>query len=92
MSTFTTERLPLAIYLHASQRLIFSHCELVGDEKVRFIFSDPKNEGDHAELEFENGALVAANSLIASQKYLRRKMSETLNSNHRKNEYACNGR
>jgi hypothetical protein len=91
-NTFITERLPLAIFLHASQRLRFSHCDLAGDNKVQFVFVDPSNEGDHAELEFESGAVVAANSLFASQKYLRRKMTETLNSNNRKNEHAYFGR
>ena len=91
-NVFVTERLPLAIYLHASQRLRFSHCQLAGDGKVQFVFADPGNEGDHRELDFESGAVVPANSLFASQKYLRRKMTETLNSNNRKNENAHFGR
>ncbi len=90
--TFYTERLPLATFLHASQRLRLSHCELVGD-KVQFIFSDPEHIGDQAELDFENGECVAAKSLFASQTYLRRRMSDTLNENrkdesNRKLEYA----
>ncbi len=64
--TFYTERLPLATFLHASQRLRLSSCELVGD-KVQFIFSDPEHIGDQAELDFENGECVAAKSLFASQ-------------------------
>jgi hypothetical protein len=89
---FITERLPLAVYLHASARLHFSHCEQAGGDKVQFVFADPGNQGDHAELEFESGAVVPANSLFASQKYLRRKMTETLNSNNRKNEHVYNAR
>lgn len=85
-NTFITERLPLAIFLHASQRLRFSHCDLVDEGKVQFVFADPGNEGDQAELEFENGAVVAANSLFASQKYLRRKMTESLNNNRKNGE------
>jgi hypothetical protein len=84
---FMTERLPLAVYFHASGRLSFSRCEPAGDGKVQFIFADPSNEGDHAELEFESGAVVPANSLFASQKYLRRKMTETLNNRNNENAY-----
>ena len=89
-NTFITGRLPLAIFLHASGRLHFSRCGLLDDGKVSFVFSDPSSLGDQAELEFENGATVAANSLFASQKFLRRKMSETqaVNSENRKNENA----
>jgi hypothetical protein len=81
---FITERLPLAIYLHASQRLRFSGCDHSDNGKVRFVFFDPNGLGDQLELEFENGAAVAGNSLFASQKFLRRKMSDTLNFNNRK--------
>jgi hypothetical protein len=83
--TFCTERLPLATFLHASQRLRLSRCELVGD-KMQFIFSDPEHIGDQAELDFENGECVPAKSLFASQTYLRRRMSDTVNEN-RKDEY-----
>jgi hypothetical protein len=86
--TFQTERLPLAIFLHSSQRLRFSHCELVGAGKVQFIFDDPEQKGDEAELAFENGECVPAKSLFASQTYLRRRMSDALN---RKDEYRKNG-
>jgi len=87
-NTFITERLPLAVYLHASQRLRFSRCEEAESGKVQFVFLDPSSQGDQIELEFENGAAVAANSLFASQKYLRRKMTEALYLNNRKTEYA----
>jgi hypothetical protein len=90
---FLTERLPLAIYLHASGRLIFSHCEDAGRNKLQFVFLDPSNMGDQFELEFENGAVCVANSLFASQKFLRRKMSEAQNYNEkRKNTYAYDSR
>ena len=75
-STFSTERLQLAIYLHASQRLPFLRCEAQASGKVRFVFGDPNSEGTEAELEFDRGAKVAATELFASQKFLRRKMSE----------------
>jgi len=91
--TFLTERLPLAIFLHASQRLRLSNCELAEGGKVQFIFDDPEHKGDQAELDFENGECVPAKSLFASQTYLRRRMSDTLNENrkdksNRKLEYA----
>jgi hypothetical protein len=86
---FITERLPLAIFLHATQRLQLSRCDRVGG-KVQFIFSDPEHIGDQAELDFENGESVPAKSLFASQTYLRRKMNDTLENrkDNRKLEYA----
>ena len=77
--TFSTERLQLAIYLHASQRLPFLCCEAGQNGKVRFVFDDPDDVGPQVELEFDRGAEVAASDLFASQKYLRRKMSEEIN-------------
>jgi hypothetical protein len=75
---FSTERLQLAIYLHASQRLPFLHCGAGQNNKIRFVFEDSDSSGPQAELEFDRGAEVAATNLFASQKYLRRKMSEAL--------------
>ena len=83
-NSFITERLPLSVFLHASQRLRFSHCELVDAGRVQFVFLDPEQLGDQAELAFENGESVPAKSLFASQTYLRRCMSAALN---RKDEY-----
>jgi hypothetical protein len=77
--SFSTERLQLAIYLHASQRLPFLGCEAGANGKVRFAFDDASGIGPQVELEFDRGAEVAASDLFASQKYLRRKMSEALN-------------
>lgn len=76
---FETERLQLATYLHASERLRFSHLESNCPSRVRFIFLDPDGIGDSAEVEFEGGAPVAAVRLFASQKFLRRKMTQILN-------------
>jgi hypothetical protein len=77
--TFVTERLPLAIYLHASGSLNFLHCECESGHKVRFVFVDPEHQGNELELTFERGAQVQANAVFASQKFLRRKMSDALN-------------
>jgi hypothetical protein len=85
--TFSTERLQLAIYLHASGRLPFLRCEAQPNGKVRFVFEDESLEGAKAELEFDLGAIVAATGLFASQKYLRRKMSEALNNRRIGNSY-----
>ena len=82
--TFVTERLQLAIFLHASQILPFSHCELGPSGKVRFVFGDPELAGAELELKFDRGAQVPATDLFASQKFLRRKMSEALE--NRKND------
>ena len=81
--TFSTERLQLAIYLHASERLQFSHCAQAEVGKVSFVFADPEQTGADAELEFDRGASCPATDLFASQKFLRRKMSEALNHNRR---------
>lgn len=77
--TFQTERLQLAIYLHASDGLDFVRCELTGNGKVRFVFRDPNSKAEDLELAFDRGANCAASDLFASQKFLRRKMSEELN-------------
>jgi hypothetical protein len=77
--SFATERLQLAIFLHATQGLPFSHCERSrGGGKVQFVFADPDGLGPQLELEFDRGAAVPATAIFASQKFLRRKMSEAL--------------
>jgi hypothetical protein len=40
---FSTERLQLAIYLHASQRLPFLRCEGGPNHKIKFVFGDPES-------------------------------------------------
>src|SRR2546425_413263 len=75
---FTTERLQLAIFLHASENLSFSHCESAYG-RARFVFEDPEDIGEQLELEFDRGAVLPATVIFASQKFLRRKMSEALN-------------
>ncbi len=82
MSTFSTERLPLAIAIHASGRLSFRSCDRIGTEKVEFLFDDPDSVGSQVELEFDSGALaVPAIQIFASQKFLRRQMSQALEEN-----------
>src|SRR5207245_9157719 len=77
-SQFTTERLQLAIFLHANQSLPVMRCERSGSGKVRFLFEDENRTGTQAELEFDRGAAVSATELLAGQTLLRRKMSEAL--------------
>jgi hypothetical protein len=85
---FATERLPLAIFLHATDRLRFLRCEAADRrDKVVFVFADPERLGSELELEFDRGATVPATALFSSQKFLRRKMTEALNSIERKTEY-----
>jgi hypothetical protein len=86
--TFETERLSLAIYLHASDSLRFLHCTPATRAKVRFVFSDPDRLGNELELAFERGAQIPATAIFASQRFLRRKMSEILNSDNRRIEDA----
>lgn len=78
-NTFSTERLQLAIFLHATGRMRFLACEPRGNGKVGFVFADPELSGSQAELEFDRGALVAATALFASQKYLRRQTTDVMN-------------
>jgi hypothetical protein len=75
---FSTERLQLAIYLHASNKLPFTGCETTGNGKVRFLFHDPSVIGPQVELDFDRGALISATALFASQKYIRRAMSAAI--------------
>ena len=79
MSYFSTERLPLAIFVHASGRLLFRGCELVRPGALRFVFEDPERLGKQIELEFDRGAPLSATSLFASQKLLRQTMTEAIN-------------
>ena len=76
---FQTERLQLAIYIHATGQLRFLGCEQVAPGKIQFVFEDPDSIGDQLELDFDRGAPLAATAIFASQKYLRRKMTEELN-------------
>lgn len=77
-NTFSTERLPLAVFLHATDRLRFLRCEPSSNGKLRFVFDDPEQIGPSAELEFDRGASVSATALFASPKFLRRRMSGTI--------------
>jgi hypothetical protein len=86
-STFSTERLHLAIFLHASQRLPFLRCEAGESGKIRFVFEDSSDSGPQAELEFDRGEEVPATALFASQKYLRRAMSTAINRRNGKPEH-----
>ena len=76
---FVTERLQLAVFLHATKLLTLQRCELSPSGKVRFVFVEPRSKGDESEVEFDTGASVPATALFASQKYLRRKINELMN-------------
>lgn len=76
---FVTERLQLAVFLHATKLLTLDRCELSPSGKVRFVFVEPRTKGEQRELEFDTGASVPATALFASQKYLRRKINQLLN-------------
>jgi hypothetical protein len=51
-NTFQTERLQLAVYLHASERLHLLGIDRTAPRKVRFVFKDPSHVGEQLELEF----------------------------------------
>ena len=75
---FLTERLQFAVFLHATGRLCLLFCERSKAGRIQFVFEDPEHIGEQAELEFDRGASVSATDMFASQKFLRRKMTETL--------------
>ncbi len=85
-NVFSTERLPLACFLHAANKLKFLRAESNGS-KAQFIFADPQQQGDEFELQYEQGALVSAAALFASQKFLRRRMSDALGERTRGGSY-----
>jgi hypothetical protein len=79
-NVFITERLPLAAYLHASKKLKFRLCgQGLNPGKILFSFTDPDAIGDQLEVEFDSGAACSATALFASQKFMRRKMTDALN-------------
>ena len=83
---FLTERLQLAVFLHATGRLRLVSCEISKAGRIQFVFDDPEHIGEQAELEFDRGARVSGTDLFASQKFLRRKMTETLNNQQFNNQ------
>jgi hypothetical protein len=91
-STFTTERLQLASYLHAGKVLPFLRCEEGAAGKVAFLFDDPAGAGPQLEYEYENGAACSAAALFASHKYLRRKIDQTLGTEIRRDVYRSHPR
>lgn len=82
---FTTERLQLAVYLHASGRLRFSGCIGTDAGRIKFVFDDPTSIAPLLEYDFDSGAPLPVTAVFASQKYLRREMDRA-NSN-RKSEH-----
>jgi hypothetical protein len=90
---FTTERLPLAIFLHATERLPFLRCDLSARSgKIAFVFLDQDSQGPQAELEFDRGAQAPATAIFASQRFLRRTMTEILNTRSTDTRNAYNSR
>jgi hypothetical protein len=76
---FKTERLQLASYLHATELLPFLGCESeTGAARVVFAFEDTARLGPQLELEYEKEAVCSAAALCCGQKYLRRKIAQTL--------------
>ncbi len=76
---FVTERLQLAVYLHATSQLTLKKCELSPLGRVLFVFAESRPIGERAELQFDLGASAPATALFASQKYLRRKINNLIN-------------
>ena len=77
-SLFSTERLHLAAYLLATEQLQFSHCAYSPLGRVFFVSHDPGQMGAKLAWEFERGGVLPAISVLASERLLRSKMSEAL--------------
>jgi hypothetical protein len=56
------------------------------------VFDDPNSVGPQVELEFDRGAEVAASDLFASQKFLRRSMSQVLENRRIEKSYEYRSR
>lgn len=85
---YSTKRLQLATYLHASGALPYLRTEPNGDGKVRFVFFDEKSQARDLELEYERGAKVVARDIFASQLFLRREMEDCKTYGDYANEHA----
>lgn len=78
MSTYQTENLPFAAYVHSTHKMRFLGCECVGETgRIAFVFSDPEGSGDQMNLEFESGAECPAVTFYDSIRHLRRVMDRT---------------
>jgi hypothetical protein len=80
--TFTTERMQLAIYLHATDRLRLIECVQARPGTIEFVFDDPDQHGMEYEFEFNKGAAVSALAIFASQKYIRQMMARANDKKH----------
>lgn len=78
MKAYRTDRLNVAVYLHASKRLSFIKLEEIQPGKIEFTFDDPEERGTEYAYAFEDGAPCRAISLFASQVLLRRMMTAKL--------------
>jgi len=77
--TFATDRLALAIAMHATGRLRFLNCTLASQNKVNFVFADPDGKSSDHEFDFSSGSLTApVTAVFASQNFLRDQMTRTL--------------
>jgi hypothetical protein len=73
---FATQRLPFAIFLHATGHLQFLRTEAGGsNNKLWFVFRDDQGAGPQLELDFDRGATVSARNIFSSQTFLRRQMT-----------------
>lgn len=91
-STFATEELPLAAFLHASRHLRFTSCAPTGNDRVAFVFADPNHDGDRLQLEFESGAECSAAAFYDSIRHLRRVMDRSRSRSKDQNEYSSRPR
>ena len=78
---YVTDRLNVAIYLHAIRALQFLGCRMRGITKIDFVFDDPSKQGSQHELDFELGKAAPVRDIFASQKFMRRAMTATQEEN-----------
>lgn len=86
-NNFSTKDLQFAAYLLATTKLRFTGCRLARNgREVLFLFDDPDEVGDELELSFESGATASAIALFTSLKFLRRRMTATLDGRDGRND------
>ena len=76
---FRTDSLNLAVYLHASKLLPYVGIKRVNSFKMEFVFEDADHKADEIEMNYESGASLPVNAVLASLRFLRKAMNATPN-------------
>lgn len=71
---YPTADLPFAAYLVTSKRLPYLRC-VWSIDRMQFIFSDPKGEGNRIFMEYQSGAEAPILLFYSAVKFLRQEIS-----------------